>query len=180
MHAAPSSSPSWSVPIAAGSVVTFLTLLLVGALQSTGAAQFAMVAACCCVGGFLPYGLLPAWLASRRDPLLTVGQGFSVAFIAVGIGTIFWAGIVAWNFEPADPELLRQAIQDAQQGVPENDRMPDPQIDDLVELTGRVMPFLPAVYATITSLLGGLAGSVLVAVTRRSRRRDPDLEDATG
>ena len=178
MHVEPNPSPSWAVPIAIGSIATFLTLLLCGALQSTGTAQFAMVAACCCVGGFLPYGLLPTWVALRRDPSLTAGQGFSVAFIAVGIGTIFWAGIVAWNFEPVDPELLRQAFQDAQQSVPKDDRMTDAQIQELVDLSGRMMPFLPAVYATITSLLGGLVGLILVAISRGSNRPEPDAEDA--
>lgn len=168
-------SPSWAVPIALGALGTFALLLVFGAGQALPVPGLQMAACCCCAAGFLPYGVLPAWIAVRRDPRLTGGQGFAVAFIAVGLGTIVWAALVASAESAVDPATLRESLEQAREGMPADQRMSDEDLTQMVDAVQELLPFLPALYAVVTTVLAGFVGMITVGMVRRRRRapRDP-------
>lgn len=163
----PPMQPSWAVPIAFGAVFTFVlqALLAVGQALPVMPVQFA--ACCCCAVGFLPSGFVPAFLAARRDPLLTAGQGFSVAFIAVGLGAIVWAMLGALSASSLDPQLIRESVEATQTGVPAEQRLSSEELDELVAFLVRVLPFVPAIQAAVTTVLAGFVGMMTVGFAKR-------------
>lgn len=164
----PAQQPSWAVPIAFGAVFTFVlqALWTIGQALPVLPVQFA--ACCCCAGSFLPSGFVPAFLAARRDPHLTAGQGFAVAFIAVGLGTIVWAVIGALSASSHDPQLIRDAVAAAQDGAPADQRLSGEELDQLTDFLVSILPFVPAVQAAVTTVLAGLAGMLTVGFAKRS------------
>lgn len=168
-------TPSWAVPIAAGAFGTFVLLLLFGIGQTVPQASVALTSACCCAAGFLPYGFLPAWIATRRDPRLTPGQGFAVAFIGVGLGTVVWAVLNTPSFQQVDPALLREWFETAQEGMPVEQRRSKEEIDQMFETTRALIPYVPAIYATVTTLLAGFVGMLTVRIVR-GRARPPEVD----
>ncbi len=169
--------PSWVTPIAIGAVFAFV----VGGLPMlfTGARGPDSVGLSCCCGMvlFVPFGFLPAFLALRRDPYTTPGQGFTVAFIAVGIGQILWAimqslGIDSDSIAEFESQL-REFMQAANQEQPADRRLAAEDLDAVVESVVRMLPYLPVFTAGIVSLLSGLVGLFSVAVFRSRRPPEP-------
>jgi hypothetical protein len=157
--------PSWAVPIAFGALFTFVLQALIAVGQAVPVVQFA--ACCCCAVGFVPSGFVPAFLAARRDPHLTAGQGFAVSFIAVGIGTIAWAVIGALSVSSQDPQLIRDAVMAAQEGLPADQRLEQEELDALTDFLRAVLPFVPAVQAAVTTVFAGIAGMLSVGFAKR-------------
>jgi hypothetical protein len=163
----PHQQPPWTVPIAFGAVFTFVlqALLTIGQALPVLPVQFA--ACCCCCVGFVPSGFVPAFLAARRDPHLTAGQGFAVAFIAVGLGTIFWTLLGATSASGYDPQLIRDAVVAAQDGVPAEQQLSAEELEELTAFLVTVLPFVPAVQAAVTTVLAGIAGMITVGFAKR-------------
>jgi len=163
----PPQQPSWAVPIAFGALFTFVlqALYMVGKELPVLPIQFA--ACCCCLGAFIPSGSVPAFLAARRDRYLTAGQGFAVAFIAVGLGTIPCALVDSLRAARVDRQFLRDAVVAAQDGVPAEEQLSEEGLENLTDFLVSVLPFMPAVQAAVTIVLAGLVGMLTVGFAKR-------------
>jgi hypothetical protein len=163
----PHQQPPWTVPIAFGAVFTFVlqALLTIGQALPVLPVQFA--ACCCCCVGFVPSGFVPAFLAARRDRYLTAGQGFAVAFIAVGLGTIPCALVDSLRAARVDRQFLRDAVVAAQDGVPAEEQLSEEGLENLTDFLVSVLPFMPAVQAAVTIVLAGLVGMLTVGFAKR-------------
>ena len=93
------------MPIAVTAMVTVL-VQWVPFLFAGIAPQLACATTCCCGVGWIPVGVLAALLVMQRDPLITPGQGFSVSFIATGIGSVVSAIFWILQLQSADPDVL--------------------------------------------------------------------------
>lgn len=155
-------APSWKVPIAVGAV---LTLMLHGPVLNENLLWVALCASFGITGMFC--GIVPAWLALRRDPAPTMGNGFAVAFISVGVGAVALAMATLWRGFSIPPEqaefwrteFLRHEVDAA-------------AVDELLaRLRGGEGGSWAVMGATFLAFGGGLAGAVVAAVrTRRTRR----------
>jgi hypothetical protein len=165
--------PSWAPPIAAGAALTFSLQLLFQLVQALPVPALQLAGCCCCLAGFLPYGAVPAWIAARRDPWLTAGQGFAVAFIAVGLGSIAWALLAAGMTAAVDQDALRQGFRDAQEGLPDEQRLSQEQVEAMVDFARRALPYVPALHAAVTTVLAGFVGMLTVGIARGRRPAPP-------
>ncbi|MFO1053491.1 MAG: hypothetical protein U1F36_14860 [Planctomycetota bacterium] len=174
----PGNPPSWARPIVFGALHVVLVMLLLGsAMSMDGGAPTALSA--CCAFAFLPFGFLPAWLALRRDPLLSTGQGFAVSFIAVGLGISLWAVPMILSAPTPDPRTIRKAVVEWQKTVPEDSRMEADEVDRTVRMAVQVLPYLPALHAVWTTVLAGFVGMMTVARARRAQlpqQPPPDVD----
>jgi hypothetical protein len=160
--------PTWTVPILFGASATFVLTGLLTFMMSTPNAGVRLTACCCCGAAFIPYGLIPALVAMRRDPTLTTAQGFAVSFIAVGIGMVVWAGMIVLSGETpsVDPAVLRQQLVDYQKDLPEDQKSTAEELDAMVDFTIGLLPYVPVIVATGMTLLAGLAGMLFTSITR--------------
>ncbi len=164
--------PSWAMPIAAGAALSFIAtsvLFLVSHLH--GALS---VASCCCLlpMSWLPYGGFTALVARQRDPFLTPGQGFTVSFIGVGLGTILFAAIASQTIDPGlVEESAREAVEQsiASSGTPMTDEEKEAMIDTVVETA----PFVPMIFAVVDTVMAGFAGMLIVLMLRRREAGPP-------
>lgn len=168
-------SPSWTVPIAVGALQALIVLWLVfGLLAPLAGAEFGGASLCVCAVFMLPLGIVPATSARRRDPSLVPAQGFAIAFIAIGIGSVLWAGPAIAAGSPPDARTVRSAIFEAQERLPEDQRLSTEVIDGLVATIVDLAPYMPAIVATIVTLVAGFVGMLAVAFrTRRDARGPP-------
>lgn len=112
--------PSWFWPITLGAAVTLVLHLPV-------LSEHLLWIVLCSLFGVtgMVSGVLPAWLALRRDPAPTLGSGFAVAFTAVGLGVCALAALTLaqgfavpaadealWRDELARQEMKKEAIDE--------------------------------------------------------------------
>ncbi len=160
--------PSWLPPIAIGALATAAGTMLLLGLVFSGIPSASTPAQCCCSIAFVPFGALPAWLAFRRDRRLTPGQGFAVAFIAVGLGSVLWAGsmVLTHGMPEFDAAGLRKTLEEQEQKKPENERVPQEQVDRVIAFMQQVWSFVPAVVALLLTVFGGLSGLITASILR--------------
>jgi hypothetical protein len=155
MPAAP--RPSWALPIACGAAATclFTWPALDNNILWLGVCCFAPL-----VGSAI--GMVPAALALRREPYLGAGSGFTVAFIAVGVGSVpMVAATLLRGFAVDEPSL--EALKKD---------FTKEEIDRLVDFALRFGPTLAIVGAGLLAFAAGVIGAVLAGwVERRARRR---------
>ena len=164
-------APSWLPTITVGALTTllvqFLTLLLPAVLPGLG-----FVGSCCCGVAALPLGLLVAVMAWRRDPTLTAGQGFTVSFIACGLGTAVTALLLIVE-SPNDREGFRREFRDMMREVNRDadpaTRLAPEVIEQFADTAAAMAPFVPAVGAIVCTVLAALTGQVTVMVLRSQR-----------
>lgn len=158
----PAPQPSWRIPLAVGAALTILLhapLVYEPLLWVAVAASFGVTGAVC--------GLLPAWLALRRDPEPRLGSGFAAGFIAVGIGALGLAGLTlveGFTIGAEAEQVWREQL--ATQG------MTGPAIDEFfARLRGGEGASWVVLSAAFVTFGGGFAGALVGAV--RSRRQPP-------
>lgn len=156
--------PSWFVPVAVGAL---FTMVLHGIAVHRNETWWFLCLTCGASG--TPAGLLPAWLALRREPHLGAASGFAVAFIATGIGAACCA-VLSWlrgfSFDPQFLVRLGETWRQAGLGEDEVAR----QLA-VVEDTG---PVVAVTTAGLLAITGGVSGAVLAAwVGRRSGLQPP-------
>lgn len=166
-------APSWVPPIMVGALVTLLAQV---AAQGLGAD-----ASCCC-GLALPLGALASHLAYRRDPALTPGQGFTVAFIACGLGSAAMALIMIMEMGPEVrdqiAEDLRRRFEEFNQQAAADQKLSPEDLDKIVDLMQTALPYAPAVGAMVCTLLSAVSGLLAVLLLRGRRPRPQPPGDA--
>jgi hypothetical protein len=157
---------SWLPPIVIGALVTYAGSALLIWAMFAGLPGVGVVAQCACTLAFVPFGAIPAWLTFRRDPALTPGQGFAVAFIAVGLGSVLWAGarIASSEVPRLDTPAIREAIERSQEELPADERASAEQIDATIRFLEAVWPYVPAILALLLTVFGGLSGLVTAVI----------------
>ena len=166
--------PSWFVPIALGALFTVLAQMAPTMLaQLYPPASLAWP--CCCTLEILPIGILPAFVALRRDPNLTAGQGFTVSFIACGMGSIVTAINLVLQVRQLDPDELREALRHGmEEMVREGATELEPaEIERVVEGVVTGLPYLPVVAASVVTLLAAVCGLATVSILRRRAQVPP-------
>jgi hypothetical protein len=152
--------PSWFWPITIGAAATLLLHLPV-------LSEHLLWVVLCSLFGVtgMVSGLLPAWLALRRDPTPTLGSGFAVAFTAVGLGVCALAVLtLAQGFVvlPADEAMWREELL--------RQEMKQEAIDEFfARLRGGEGGSWVALGSAFVAFGGGLAGATVAAI--RGRRR---------
>jgi len=160
----PEAQPSWLVPIACGAL---LTLALHGIAIGRNETWWYFCLTCGASG--TPAGLLPAWLALRREPAMGATSAFAVSFIATGIGAALCAAL-SWlqGFE-FDPRFLEQLGETWREAGLEEDEIARQLA--IVEDTG---PIVAVTTAGLLALTGGVSGAMLAAwLGRRARAQQP-------
>jgi len=155
-------APSWTWPIVLGAgatVLLHLPVLRENLLWVALAASFGLT------GGFC--GLLPAWLALRKDPNPGLRSGFAVAFIAVGSGALLLALATLWQGFAIAPEQLA-AWRDE---LLANEQSPALVDQFLGRLRGGEGDSWVVLAATFMAFGGGMAGAVVAALRARSRAK---------
>lgn len=122
-----------------------------------------------CGASGMPAGLLPAWLALRREPAMGVASAFAVSFIATGIGAALCA-VLSWlqgfEFEPRFLERLGETWRQA--------GLQDDEIARQLAIVEDTGPIVAVTTAGLLALTGGLSGAMLAAwLGRRVRGRQP-------
>jgi hypothetical protein len=150
----------------AGAVVTLLSQYLMLALPSA-VPGLAVAAPLCCCGASLPLGAVASWLAWRRDPTLTPGQGFTVAFIACGLGAAVTAFIMIMQMGPEfRAEFERAARESLAKMSGSNPQMTPEEMDRMAERVAAWAPYVPPLGALLSTLLSAVGGVVAVVVMR--------------
>ena len=167
------SPPSWSVPILLGAAFVVLV---------QGLLQVAVGDAACCCAPLLAllYGFLPAFVAQRRDALLTPGQGFAVAFIATGIGMLVWAVSNYLYTGGTVPAGYEEAIREALENQPD---LPPEEREALVDMLIAVHPYVPVILTAVVSLIAAFVGLITSLIFRPRFPPDqapPHTGDPTG
>ena len=161
--------PSWLPPIAMGATFAlFAQLAPLVVADLVPAVQVALC--CCCAAQPVPIGVLPAWLAARRDRRLTPGQGFAVAFIAAGLGSVTVAFVQFMAIRGTDTEAWRESFVSALNKAREaggGSELTREQVESLADSLVEFLPLFPAIVATLITLLAALVGMVTVRVMRR-------------
>lgn len=168
--------PSWAIPILVGSLVSFLGHSVFTYASSGNEAV--SLASCCCVipVGFVPYAALTVLLALRRDPSLTPGQGFTVSFIAVGLGLAIWGGLTGMNADPVAIEtVLRDSMHEQILSNPGSGLTLE-EADELAASMASFAPYGALVVALVSALLAGVVGLMVVSFANGRRRRDLERE----
>lgn len=155
-------APSWTWPILIGAgatVLLHLPVLREHLLWVVLAASFGLT------GGFC--GLLPAWLAMRKDPQPGLRSGFAVAFIAVGSGALLLALATLWQGFAIAPDQLA-AWRDE---LLANEQSPELVDQFLGRLRGGEGDSWVVMAATFMAFGGGMAGMVVAALRSRTTKR---------
>ena len=156
--------PSWHWPIAfgaAGTVVLHMPVLWENLLWVALCASFGVTGMFC--------GVLPAWLALRRDPQPTLGSGFAVSFIAVGLGAISLAITTLWRGFALPEE---QAAQWRQEFLA-RDMKPEAIAEFFAQLRGGQGDSWTVLAAAFLAFGGGVAGATVAALRARRIARKP-------
>lgn len=151
-----------------------MTLMMPSVFPSLGVAGN-----CCCSLEAFPLGVLVAYMAWRRDPTLTPGQGFSVSFIACGLGTAVTALILIIESPTNRPEFVsefREALQEVNQDTDPAAKLSPEMIEQFSQTAAAMAPYVPAVGALVCTLLAALSGLV-TALALRGRHREPPSPD---
>lgn len=148
------------VPVTAGAL---LTIVLHGIAIGRNETWWFLCLTCGASG--TPSGLLPAWLALRRDPTMGAASGFAVSFIATGIGAATCA-VLSWlqgfSFDPRFLEQLGETWR--QSGLADDEIARQLAI---VEDTG---PIVAVTIAGLLAVTGGVSGAVLASwIGRRAQ-----------
>lgn len=169
MTSLPPPSPSWLPPIALGAMFTVLVQLasaVVGALVP----QAQVGLCCCCAVETLPIGAVPAWLAARQDRRLRPAQGFAVAFIAAGLGSVVVAFVLFLQMRGMDTGEVRESVRAALEqanATSGTGALTREEIDRYAGAVVELFRFAPAIMATATTLLAAVVGMITVNVVRR-------------
>jgi hypothetical protein len=168
------SAPSWVPPIMIGALVTVLAQFAANGIGSAAPG--------CCCGLALPLGVLASFLAYKRDPNLTPGQGFTVAFIACGLGSALTAFILIMEMTP---EMRAEFVDQIRESAEQFNEQADPaqklapeDIDRLAETAGQLVPYVPPIGALVCTLLSAFSGLLAVLVMRGRQPPRPLPEDA--
>jgi len=163
--------PGWAVPILVGAASALLVQGALGVLANSDQGCFL----CCCAPVVaLPYGFLPAFIAQRRDPTLTPGQGLAIAAIATGIGTVAWAIVIAATTDSSAIEkfesVVREALVEVERTAPPGQKLSPEDRDRVIAALVGVYPYLPVIQAAVLSLMAGVVGLLTVLIFRPRRR----------
>jgi hypothetical protein len=157
---------SWRLPILAGALTTASLMLLVDLLRELGTPGL-VAGACVCCGMLLPVGYLPAAIAFRADPTLTRAQGFAVAFIAVGIGTLVVTIQQVLRLQDLDlaalDRQLRPQIEELLRQTGGKEPAPE-EIEAAVESMRRVVHYAPVAFAAFLTVVAGFVGMLTVGL----------------
>ena len=162
---------SWLAPIALGALTTIafcigLPLLATLVPGAAGGCVF------CCALPLAPalLGYVPVAVALRRDPALSVGQGFALAFIAVGLGAVVAAIAGVAAVQAIDPSEIRDFVDRTVEQMPAEERsnFPPERVAEVKDVAVDALPYVPVMLAALLTLCAGLAGLVLTAVLRRA------------
>jgi hypothetical protein len=151
--------PSWRWPIALGAlatVVLHLPVLWENVLWVAVCGSFGLTGVLC--------GVMPAWIAMRRDPEPALGSGFAVSFIAVGTGSLSLAIVTLLRGFSIQPE--HEAQWRAQYAS--LDVKPEIIVEFFARLRGGEGDSWTVLGAALLAFGGGIAGAVVAAF--RSRR----------
>jgi len=154
--------PSWRWPIALGALSTLvlhLPVLWENLLWVALCASFGVTGMFC--------GVLPAWIALRRDPQPTLGSGFAVSFIATGIGAVSLAvtTLLRGFSIPAEQEEAWRAEFLAREMKPEA------IAEFFAQLRGGQGDSWTVLAAAFLAFGGGLAGATVAAIRARRTAR---------
>ncbi|MCA8963291.1 MAG: hypothetical protein H6838_12035 [Planctomycetes bacterium] len=156
----PSPPPSWRWPIAWGALLTVFLHLPVVSQHLFWVVVF---------GTFgltgLPLGVLPVWLATRRERLSSM-SGFALGFIAIGVGMITLVLLTllrGFTIEPEHEALWREAFVE-QKLAPED-------IDAFfASLQGGRGGMICVLAATVVAFGAGFSGAITALLRGRRRR----------
>lgn len=172
----PPPTASWLPPILFGAALTVMLWVLPDLLAGLLPALFPMTHCCCC-GYALPIGIVPALIASRRDPSLTPGQGFAVSFIAAGIGSWLVAGLGVLAAREAGrdqfAENVRQVLEAWNERAPADQQLSGEELEQSIAFWATVAPYVPVLLATVLTVVAGVLGLVTIVVRSRRARQAP-------
>lgn len=150
--------PSWRWPIALGAIMTVVLhvpVLWENVLWVAVCGSFGITGLFC--------GVLPGWLAMRRDPAPSLSSGFAVSFIAVGSGAIPLAIVTLLRGFKVEPE--HEAQWRAQYVGSEIN--PEVLTDFFARLRGGEGDSWTVLAAALMAFGGGMAGAVIAALRAR-------------
>ncbi len=152
--------PSWRGPITWGAIVAvflhlpvvsqhFFWVVVFGTFGLTG----------------LPLGVLPVWLATRRERLSSM-SGFALGFIAIGIGMITLVTLTllqGFTISPEHEAAWREAFVEQQ--------LPTEDIDAFfATLQGGRGGMISVLAATVVAFGAGFGGAITALLRGRRRR----------
>lgn len=170
--------PSWVRPIFIGSLVAVACYVLPYLSVLVVPAAACALTPCLCGVAVLPMGFVPAWLAALQDPHTTPGQGFTVSFIASGIGGIVATlPFVLGAERPDREEMLRHLHEQLEESAAQG-RIPADQLEQVKQMGEWVVdvaPYVPIVVAAAGTFMAGVVGMITVAsmISRRARQAAP-------
>ncbi len=150
------------MPILVGLVATVLLHIPVLADRRlwAGVACF-----CGCSGGLV--GFLPAFLAARRDAGVRAAQGFTVSFIAVGLGAFLVAcgsmlfSEISAGLRTEVSDVMDQAMADAGRELTPEERT------EMLDTVMTFMKYSPVTGAILLSVCGGIVGALTAYFVNR-------------
>ena len=162
--------PSWLPTILVGSMTVILLQLFtqtaLGVTFDSVVAQCAML--CCCAIQPAPIGAFISFLALRRDPALTPGQGFTVAFIASGVGALIVAlpqVLDAPSVSERESAVLQQLESVNEQMAPA-DKFTAQEMQEAAASIAQLMPYVPVVVALVFTVIAGVCGLLTAGYLR--------------
>ena len=172
------SAPSWIRPIFLGSLVAIACYVLPYLSMLAVPVASCALTPCFCGVALLPMGFVPAWLAALQDPRTTPGQGFTVSFIASGIGGIVANLPFALGSNELDREEMLRRMHESLEESAATGRIPADQVEQVKQMgewVVDVMPYVPIVVAAAGTVAAGVVGMITVAsmISRRARRMPP-------
>lgn len=150
--------PSWRWPIALGAIMTVVLhapVLWENVLWVAVCGSFGITGLFC--------GVIPAWLAMRRDPEPTLGSGFAVSFIAIGSGAVSLAIVTLVRGFQILPE--HEAQWRAEYAT--TDVKPEVLADFFSRLRGGEGDSWTVLGAALLAFGGGMAGAAIAALRAR-------------
>lgn len=177
----PDVMPSWAMPIAIGSTISFFGTVLL--TVSAGFAPACALTSCGCLAplSFVPFGYAVGLIAWRRDPRLSAGQTFNLCFIAIGLGMLLWAGVTVMQggYSSIAEEMREQMARELEKAG--DLEMTDEERERWSEIAGQFALYMPLAFAFYVSVLGAFCGMITVSILQRRQRRgappEPISED---
>lgn len=173
---------SWMRPIFLGSLVAVACYVLPYLSMLAVPAAACAFTPCLCGVAVLPMGFVPAWLAALQDPRTTPGQGFTVSFIAAGIGGIVATLPFVLSTRELDREEIVRRLHESLEESASQGQIPADQVEQFKQMGEwviDVLPYVPIVVAAAGTVAAGVIGMITVAsmISRRARSMPPP--DAT-
>lgn len=168
--------PSWLPTIFVGALAVVAVQLLLAAFGVVASAvapagpvpgvvaQCSLL--CCCALQPLPIGAFIGFMAWRRDPALTPGQGFAVSFIAAGVGTLIMAVPQVLSASSVDDRerQIREVLQ--QMNETATTKMSPEAIQEVASGAAELTPYIPVVSALVVTVFAGICGLFTVGYLR--------------